>query len=379
MFVNNGDGTYTVRFYGGNGAADYVTVNSQLVVYAGSTTLAYADFYENAASTTLSLWIPLAEKAYAEWNQTGNEGRDGTNTYNSIQGGWMAVVCQQVLGYAASDYNLTASTQQTMINALAAHEAVTIGTDSGNNAADTLAYGLYGDHAYGVIGYNSSTGMFTLYNPWGMDQPQQVTWTELGSDDRWLRGGEPSNSVPIPGANKASALAAAAGASASSTVSAVAGSRPAAVNLGLWSTDPAVSSTATSVFTAGGDSDDSDIKTCPRAYTSGSTQDQSPSSVHRRFCRRGGRGVRQWRLRGCGSGLGIGPERGPSEDPLAARLAKEIALAQAEGQPAARLGLRLGFDPFGQRDDSQPIDHSPPRTPASPAVRATRCRCCAPG
>ncbi len=201
MFVNNGDGTYTVRFYTSTGVADYVTVNSQLVVYAGSTTLAYADYYENATSASLSLWIPLAEKAYAEWNQTGNEGRDGTNTYNSIQGGWMDVVCQQVLGYAASDYNLTASTQQTMINALAAHEAVTIGTDSGNNAADTLAYGLYGDHAYGVIGYNASTGTFTLYNPWGMDQPQQLTWTELEATTDGFVVASTSGSVPIPGAN----------------------------------------------------------------------------------------------------------------------------------------------------------------------------------
>ena len=68
MFINNGDGTYTVRFYGGtygtsanadgstsdgflNNActADYMTVNSSLPVYSNGM-LAYAD-YESYAAT----------------------------------------------------------------------------------------------------------------------------------------------------------------------------------------------------------------------------------------------------------------------------------------------------------------------------------------
>ena len=63
----------------------------------------------NAAN---SLWIPLAEKAYAQWNQTGKEGRDGTNSYCSIQGGWMATVDAQVLGYNATDYIMTTTSEQ---------------------------------------------------------------------------------------------------------------------------------------------------------------------------------------------------------------------------------------------------------------------------
>ena len=173
MFIDNGDGTYTVRFYGGTygafynadgsvsdgftnnaGTADYVTVNCSLPVYSNGT-LAYADYGFNASSPANSLWIPLAEKAYAQWNETGKEGRDGTNTYGSIEGGWMATVDAQVLGHNATDYNVTASTKQAMINALAAGKAVTIGTD-GSTSGDSLPYGLYGSHAYAVIGYNAS-------------------------------------------------------------------------------------------------------------------------------------------------------------------------------------------------------------------------------
>ncbi len=201
MFVSNGDGTYTVRFYTNANVADYVTVNSKLVVFAGSNTLAYSDFYESAASSSLSMWIPLAEKAYAQWNQTGKEGRDGTNTYSSIEGGWMSDVCQQVLGHSASSYSVTASTQQTMISALATHKAVTIGTINSSASDDSLPGGLFGSHAYGVIGYTASTGLFTLYNPWGTNQPQQLSWSQLESTTDGFVVADPSGSMPIAGGN----------------------------------------------------------------------------------------------------------------------------------------------------------------------------------
>ncbi len=113
----------------------------------------------------------------------------------------MGDVCQQVLGHSASDYNLTASTQQAMINALAAHEAVTIGTIGSSASDDSLPGGLYGSHAYGVIGYTASTGLFTLYNPWGMDQPQQLSWSQLESTTDGFVVADPSGSTPIAGGN----------------------------------------------------------------------------------------------------------------------------------------------------------------------------------
>ena len=258
MFINNGDGTYTVRFYtgtygafynangtvsdgftSGTGTADYVTVNSDLVTFAGTNILAYADYGQYANSSSLSLWIPLAEKAYAEWNQTGNEGRDGTNNYSSIEGGWMSTVSAQVLGYNATDYGLSTSSEQAMINAIAAHEAVTIGTDT-----NTSSYGLYGSHAYGVIGYNASAGLFTLYNPWGMDQPSLLTWPELEATCDGYVVANPSGSVPIPGANVHAAMLAA-DVSAFATPSDQAAAVSTASNVSVWAARPAVDSTAT--------------------------------------------------------------------------------------------------------------------------------------
>jgi uncharacterized lipoprotein NlpE involved in copper resistance len=221
MFINNGDGTYTVRFYTGTygvmygqsggisagftngvGTADYITVDSMLPVTAWGT-LAYADCGASDTNAMNSLWIPLAEKAYAQWNQTGKEGRDDTNSYQSIQGGWMATVDAQVLGHNATDYIMTTTSQQVAINALAAHEAVTIGTGSWSGTQD----GLYANHAYAIIGYtinasNPAMDTFTLYNPWGPNpawQPGPLTWSQLQADTTQLAVANASGSVPMSG------------------------------------------------------------------------------------------------------------------------------------------------------------------------------------
>ncbi len=211
MFINNGDGTFTVRFYSGS-TPSYVTVNLSLPTYEGA--FIYADCGCSITSTTNSLWIPLAEKAYAQWNETGLEGGTGQNSYSAIQGGWMSTVDAQVLGHNASSYSLTSTTQQAMISAIESGEAVTIGTDSSSNNADTLPYGLYGAHAYAVIGYNTSTGVFTLYNPWGCDQPGGLTWSDLESTCDGFVTATTAGSTPIdsprPQAAGASPISAAA-------------------------------------------------------------------------------------------------------------------------------------------------------------------------
>src|SRR5204863_2649239 len=69
MFIVNGDGTYTVRFFQ-NGAAHFVTVDNQLPTYYGGWLL-YANmgsFYNDAGNV---LWVALAEKAYVQMNEAG--------------------------------------------------------------------------------------------------------------------------------------------------------------------------------------------------------------------------------------------------------------------------------------------------------------------
>jgi hypothetical protein len=202
MFIDNGDGTWTVRFYS-NSKADYVTVNRDLPINGVTLTLVYQGSGWDYTNVNNALWLSLLEKAYAQWNETGKTGQGNKlNSYQAVAGGWMGDVYRQAVGYSTvysmatsvSNSNLsayimgnptmttggngatTANARTTLIYALNHHYAVTIGTIKDTDFDGT---GLYGDHAYNVLSYNSSTGEFTLYNPWGSDQPYSLTWAQL--------------------------------------------------------------------------------------------------------------------------------------------------------------------------------------------------------
>ena len=170
MFIDNGDGTYTVRFF--NGSADYVTVNRRLPSFSNGT-LGYSGLGQSITTTATTLWIALAEKAYAQWNETGNSGRDGTNRYGSIEGGWMSNVNRQVLGYNSSNFSFATTSKQTLMDALASGRAVTLGTTSNPGS------GFVGGHAYIITGYNASTDTFSTFNPWGNTHAPAASWAQL--------------------------------------------------------------------------------------------------------------------------------------------------------------------------------------------------------
>ena len=194
MFVDNGDGTYTVRFYRvQDGMPDYVTVNRRLPAqYNGA--LGYSGYGLSVSSASTTVWIALAEKAYAQWNETGNEGRDGTNRYAAIEGGWMGYVNAQVLGTASSNYSLASFNKQTLISALSSQKAVTIGTNT------SVSAGLYGSHAYLVTGYEASTDTFRLHNPWGFSHPGALSYSQLQAYCSMFVVADASGSIPVSGA-----------------------------------------------------------------------------------------------------------------------------------------------------------------------------------
>src|SRR5262249_8281698 len=64
MFIDNGDGTFTVRFYN-NTWPDYVTVDRYLPADTNGKYVA-ANQSLNVSDTNNKLWVALAEKAYAQ-------------------------------------------------------------------------------------------------------------------------------------------------------------------------------------------------------------------------------------------------------------------------------------------------------------------------
>ncbi|MEM8780403.1 MAG: C2 family cysteine protease [Cyanobacteria bacterium P01_G01_bin.49] len=86
MFTDNGDGTFTVKFYK-NGVADYVTVDRKLPTDSYGNSV-YGNVGGHYNSSNNELWVALAEKAYAQLNESNWIGQDGTNSYQGTSGGW---------------------------------------------------------------------------------------------------------------------------------------------------------------------------------------------------------------------------------------------------------------------------------------------------
>jgi hypothetical protein len=172
MFIDNGDGTWSVRFFH-NGVANYVTVNRDLPVYGlGTTGTAWAAgfgtntdpygeiFANNYDNPNNELWVALAEKAYAQMNELGWIGQDGKNDYHGIDFGNPYIVLAQITGKAATYHS--PSSASAMINTINAGQAVTL--SSKPNTASNL---ITPSHAYIAVGYNPETRMFQLFNPHG--------------------------------------------------------------------------------------------------------------------------------------------------------------------------------------------------------------------
>ena len=169
MFIDNGDSTYTVRFYNRDGDADYVTVDSYLPVDQWGRR-AYAD-YSN------ELWVALAEKAYAQLNESGwighskqdKQGRDirpdddDTNSYLGISGGYTDEATEQITGQSMTYNWIDSRSFQAIATAFSAGSFVSFSSSS-----FTDSY-IVANHAYALVDYDAIAQTFTLYNPWGFD------------------------------------------------------------------------------------------------------------------------------------------------------------------------------------------------------------------
>lgn len=171
MFTDNGDGTFTVRFFN-NGTADYVTVDRYLPTYDWGNFI-YANDSSGMAYDDIrnELWVALAEKAYAQISQSGWTGQDTANSYEAIAGGWAKTTLSQIRGIEADANWMNLSS---MWSAFAAGRSVALHTNG------TTEAGIVGNHVYTLTGYNYSTGKYTVYNPWGgSDGFVELTGTQL--------------------------------------------------------------------------------------------------------------------------------------------------------------------------------------------------------
>lgn len=185
MFIDNGDNTYTVKFFH-NQVADYVTVDKYLptdlagkFVYAskGST-------YNNPAN---ELWVALAEKAYAQLNESGWIYQDNTNSYLGIgKSGYISDAFSHITGQKVSMSNVLSL--DTLTNAISTGKSIGFGSKSSGVAPDIVA-----SHAYALVNYDASTQTFTLFNPWGRESSSkptilQLNWNQINANFSYWDG-----------------------------------------------------------------------------------------------------------------------------------------------------------------------------------------------
>lgn len=151
MITDNGDNTYTMRFYS-NGEAEYVTVDRRIATSI------------SAKRNNGVLWVALVEKAYAQWR----EWKENTPGYNLIGNGdtlnrpLRFITGQASTHVSSSSTNLYSAIETALTNGRAVATA-RIGSN------DSIAIG---GHAYSVTNvYTNSSGekRFVVRNPWGVD------------------------------------------------------------------------------------------------------------------------------------------------------------------------------------------------------------------
>lgn len=194
MFRDNGDGTWSVRFYT-NGKIDYVTVD-RMMATNGSGNYIYANQGQSVAGNN-ELWVALAEKAYAQVNESGRIGQDGNNFYgngndNGIGWGFSGASTTHITNIGTSSEGLTnfdifgwspsGLDRNELISLVNGNRVVTIGSFNSNatnsNIGETSISTAAQGHAYTITGYDAVTGRFSLRNPWG-DRHLSLTFDQL--------------------------------------------------------------------------------------------------------------------------------------------------------------------------------------------------------
>ncbi len=181
MFIDNGDGTFTVRFFN-NGQTDYVTVDRQLPATTGGN-FYYAGAGGSLGNVNNKLWVQLAEKAYAQLAASGwSRGSGAANAYTALNIGWEGNSIEQVGNRVATPNQLFSDTMtlNALVQAVQSSQIVAIDSDA------TTDPGIVANHVYVVLSYTSATQTFTCYNPWGY--VQQLTWAQVqGNFSYWTQ------------------------------------------------------------------------------------------------------------------------------------------------------------------------------------------------
>jgi len=237
LFIDNGDGTYGVRFWDiptgqslpldNRGASEHwVTVNRQVPVYDNGRRDKIAGMTSTrSGALTDQLWPSLLEKAAAQASElklfSAYRGLQyGSNSFASIDGGFGEGLA--MLEPSAVIYGMSRDVQNGYLDNvysspfvwqqyLAGYESA---INAGNGPAivisnswadaslnpippNTDGFTFRSGHAFGIVEYDIPASEFTIYNPWGISSPGATNISPFKASSSELYG--KFLSLPISG------------------------------------------------------------------------------------------------------------------------------------------------------------------------------------
>lgn len=180
MFIDNGDGTFTVRFYKSKGVPDYVTVDRYLPVSPGGT-FAYQGALSKHNNPDNELWVALAEKVYAQLNESNWIRQDGTNSYQGIAFGTAQKALKHITGEPVSgrSTNMSFESFKQLVD-----QGYGI-TFSSQDFYDQLDASVVADHIYSFVEFDEATNTIRLFNPWGVNPDDERGFRDPGDRNRF--------------------------------------------------------------------------------------------------------------------------------------------------------------------------------------------------
>ena len=194
-FIDNADGTYTVRFYNSDGSSNYVTVNRWLPENALGN-FVYAGRGQSLSDPSVNLWAALYEKAFIEANASAGPGAWqvglGGNSYlafppnnSNFVWGYASDVMPHLTSLGASHDNLftdqagftqLVDSNQSLVCLLPKQFPTAVATVDGVAIAPSTTYA--------VLSHDPVLGKFKVFNPWGFHNGRAaailyLTWQQI--------------------------------------------------------------------------------------------------------------------------------------------------------------------------------------------------------